>query len=149
MPVIERSTTINAPLEQVFQLLDTPERVGEWAPGVTRVADIKQTPQRIGDSARITYSVLGLRFPMKMTVVEYNRPRKVTTRMEGGMGGTFAWSLEPQGLATRVQMRIDYTMKGGILGKAANTLLVERMNERNAERMLENLKMLTEAEAKK
>ena len=35
--------------------------------------------------------------------------------------------------------------QGGILGKAMNAVLVERMNEKNAERLLENLKLVSEA----
>ena len=42
-------------------------------------------------------------------------------------------------------MTIDYRMRGGILGKAIDALLVERMNDRNAARMMENLKMISEA----
>ncbi len=149
MSVIERSNTVNAPLERVFALLDAPERLAEWTPGITRVADVKQTPQRTGDSSRVTYSVLGLRFPTKLTVLDYAKPRKLTVKMEGGLRGTVAWNLEPTGSAAKVTVRFDYTMKGGILGKAVNALLVERMNEKNTERMLENLKIVVEGEAKK
>jgi hypothetical protein len=35
-------------------------------------------------------------------------------------------------------------MAGGVLGKAMNAVLVERMNEKNAKRMLENLKLVCE-----
>jgi hypothetical protein len=40
---------------------------------------------------------------------------------------------------------MEYEMAGGILGKAMNAMLVERMNEKNAERLLENLKLVSEA----
>ena len=109
MPVVEASIVINAPVERVFDLMDDPQRVVEYVPGIVRVSDFDRTPQRVGDSARVTYSVLGLRFP------------------------------------TRVTWHIDYTMKGGILGKAVNALLVQRLNEKNVERSLENLKLICEA----
>ena len=74
MTVIQRSTTIQAPVERIFDLLDTPERAREWAVGLTRVSDVQRTDGRVGDTMRLTYSVLGLRFPMKFTVMEYERP---------------------------------------------------------------------------
>jgi hypothetical protein len=37
-------------------------------------------------------------------------------------------------------------MPGGVLGKAIDALLMERMNEKNAERMLENIKMIVESQ---
>ena len=109
------------------------------------MTDIVYTDERVGDTARLTYSSLGLRFPMTMTVVDHDKPKKLALEMQGGMRGTMTFSLEPQGDATKFTWRIDYTMKGGILGKAIDSLLVERMNEKNAERSLENLKMLCEA----
>ncbi len=149
MAVVSKMVTINAPPEKVFSILDDPNAIPQYAPGVTRVADIKQSEKRLGDSARVTYSVMGIRFPMKMTVVDYTKPSKLSLGMEGGMKGTMTWMLGAKGKGTETNIRIDYQMKGGILGKAINTLLMERMNEKNAERMLENLKMLCEAPEKK
>ena len=40
---------------------------------------------------------------------------------------------------------MEYEMAGGILGKAMNAMLVERMNEKDAEQLLENLKQVSEA----
>ena len=113
--------------------------------GVTRVSDFNQTPQRVGDTGRVTYSAMGLRFPMKFTVTAYEKNARFELSMEGGMTGTMNWELTPQGSGTALSLTLDYRMRGGILGKAVDELLVERMNDRNAERMLENLKMISEA----
>ena len=145
MPVIRKSIDINASLEKVFTILDDPERIQEYGVGVTRVSDFNQTPQRVGDTGRITYSALGLRFPMKFTVTAHEHNAKISLSMEGGMTGTMNWEVTPQGSGTAAAVTIDYRMRGGILGKAFDVLLVERMNDRNATRMMENLKMISEA----
>ena len=145
MTVIQRSTTIRAPAEKIFDLIDTPERAREWAAGLTRVTDVQRTDGRLGDTMRLTYSVLGLRFPMKFTIVEYERPNKMISRFEGGMNGTMSFILEQSGDATQLNWEIDYTMRGGTLGKVADTLLVERMNERNSLRSMEDIKLLCES----
>ena len=145
MPVIRKSVEIDAPPDKVFVVLDDPERIQEYGVGVTRVSDFNQTPQRVGDTGRITYSAMGLRFPMKFTVTAYEQNARFEMSMEGGMTGTMNWELTPQGSGTALSLTIDYRMRGGILGKAMDALLVERMNDRNAQRMLENLKMISEA----
>ncbi|MFQ5933167.1 MAG: SRPBCC family protein [Dehalococcoidia bacterium] len=145
MPVVEKSITIRAPVEKVFAVVDDPNRLQEYMVGITRTTDIVRTSGRIGDSVRFTYSVMGLRFPGKATTLEWKENQRIVVRLEGGIGGTFTATLQPEGASTRVNWHFDYTMRGGILGKAANALLVERMNERNVERGLENLKMLCEA----
>ena len=65
--------------------------------------------------------------------------------MDGGLKGILTFSFVAYGGFTRVSWHIDYTMKGGILGKAVNTLVVEWINRRNAERALRNLKHVCEA----
>ena len=45
---------------------------------------------------------------------------------------------------TRLSVEFDYEMPGGGLGKIAERLVVERMNDKNAETSLKNLKALFE-----
>ncbi len=145
MATIHKSIDIDAPAERVFAMLTDPRRLPEYAPGLISVENIRQTEQHIGDSFRATYSVLGLHFPMTFTATEYEQPTKLTTRFEGGMKGTWTWLLEPRGTSTHLTTTMEYEMAGGALGKAMNAVLVERMNEKNAERLLENLKLVSEA----
>lgn len=65
--------------------------------------------------------------------------------MEGGITGSMNWEVTPQGSGTAATGTIDYRMWGGILDKAFDALLLERMNDRNVARMMENLKMISEA----
>lgn len=67
------------------------------------------------------------------------------SRFEGGMSGTMSFTLEQVADAAQLNWEIDYTMRGGILGKVADTLLVERMNERNSQRSMEDIKLLCES----
>ena len=145
MPHIQKSIDINSPAEEVFELLSDPNRLPEYTPGVTGVEDVHQSGRHIGDSFKANYSVMGLHIPMTFTATAYEKPTKLAVRFEGGMKGNWTWTLEPRGNATHMDMQIDYDMGGGILGKAVNALLLERMNEKNAERFLEDLKMVSEA----
>jgi len=42
---------------------------------------------------------------------------------------------------------MEYTIPGKALGKIANRLVIERMQEKSAHQSLENLKMLCESES--
>jgi uncharacterized membrane protein len=46
---------------------------------------------------------------------------------------------------SRVEFDIDYTLPGGILATVMDHLLLERANEHEAERSLQNLKHLVES----
>ena len=58
--------------------------------------------------------------------------------------GTNRWDMAQEGNGTKVTLTIDYEMAGGGLGKIADKLIVERMNDKNAATSLENLKAIVE-----
>jgi carbon monoxide dehydrogenase subunit G len=146
MPVIKKSATIQAPVEQVFDTVDDPERVTEYAPGVSKVSDVQRSEQRVGDTFVVTYNVLGLHMDEKFKVTGHQRPNSIENEVDGPMAGTFRWAFQPEGpSATLASVEVDYQLRGPSgIARAVDALLLERMNQRNMERMLENLQMILE-----
>ena len=130
MPTIDRRIDVDVPIERVVAVLDDPPRLAEYGPNVER-ADVVRCEGRPGDAFRVVYSVLGVCFPLTFAVTDHARPTAIAAQVEGGMTGSWA--------------RIEYALPGGLLGRAADAVLVERLNEKNAERLLENLKLVAEA----
>ena len=145
MPSVETSITINAPIEKVFDTIIDPELTAQWSSGVSEVTNIKGNPWEKGSSTDLAYHVLGMKLTQHMVTSEIEKPRKVIYLMEGGFPGTSEFALEPQGQVTKVDIRIDYSVPGGILGKIANQVLLERMNRKNIEGTAEGLKIFCEA----
>jgi coenzyme Q-binding protein COQ10 len=63
---------------------------------------------------------------------------------DGSMHGEQRWDYEPAEGGTRVTADIDYTVPWSVLGKVADRLFVERMEERAIHQTLENLKFVVE-----
>jgi len=145
MPRVETSVTINAPIEKVFDTIVDPELTAKWSSGISEVSNNKGNPWEKGSSTDMVYHVLGMKFTQHMVTLGINKPNKVIYQMTGGFPGTFEFVLEPQGQATKVETIIDYSVPGGIIGKIANRLLLERMNRKNMEDSTEGLKVYCEA----
>ena len=146
MALIEKTTVVDAPVETVFDYVDDPTNVPDVAPGVDRVEIERRTDERIGDSFRLIYSVLGIDFPMTLVGTAYERPHTLESRMEGPMSGTFRWNFrEIDTTKTELSVRIEYEVKGGAAGRAVDSLVLERVNEKNAQRMIENVKQRAES----
>ena len=60
MPVVEASIVVNSPIDKVFALQDGPWKSSEYVPGVVYVGKVTCAEERVGDSATVVYSVLGL-----------------------------------------------------------------------------------------
>lgn len=146
MSEIHKTATIDAPVEKVFALVDNPENIPKYVPNVERVVDVKRTDRRIGDTFRVIYKVLGMTFDEKFTVTAYEPNHKTVSHFDGGMKGTFSWTFEPQAPQTEVSIDIEYEVGGGILGKAADALVLERTNDKNMDEAIENMRRVLAGE---
>jgi len=142
MAEIHKSVIIDAPAETVFDLIDDPSAISSYTPNVERVEDVQQSEQRIGDTFRVVYKAVGVTFEEQFTVTEYERPTRLASRFENGMKGTFVYQVTPQGEQTTLTVDVQYELPGGVLGKAADALLLERTNEKTIEKQLANLRQM-------
>jgi uncharacterized membrane protein len=142
MAEIHKSVTIDAPAETVFDLLDDPSAIPSYTPNIERVEDVRQSEQRIGDTFRVIYKAVGMRFEEKFTLTEHARPNRLASRFENGMKGTFLYQVAPQGEQSTLTVDVHYELPGGALGKAIDALLLERTNEKTIEKQLDNLRQL-------
>jgi ribosome-associated toxin RatA of RatAB toxin-antitoxin module len=142
MAEIHKTVTIDAPAARVFDIVDDPEHYPKYVPNVSQVVDLRRSDRRIGDSFRVIYKVMGTTFDEKFTTTDYQCPTRISSAFEGGMTGTFRWAFEPLGAQTKVTVDVDYRVAGGAIGKAVDSLVLERTNEKSIEGMLENLRRL-------
>jgi carbon monoxide dehydrogenase subunit G len=139
MAEIHKSTTVAEPIEKVFEIVDDPANLPKYVPNVHDVVDVRRSEGRIGDSFRVIYKVLGVTFDEKFTVTDYERPNRFKSTFAGGMNGTFAWTFEPQGEGTKISVDVEYQLAGGPVGKAVDSLMLQRVNEKTIEDTLKNL----------
>src|SRR5437016_13754971 len=125
-------------------MLDNPENFPGYVPNVTKVSNIRRSEKRLGDSFDVVDSMVGMEIPEPVTYSEYAKPKRLAARYEGRMSGSMGITLEPKGDKTLATLDVNYEVRPGPFGKIANKLLFERMNEKSADRMLENIKMVIE-----
>jgi uncharacterized protein YndB with AHSA1/START domain len=145
MPTVHKTIEIHAPVGAVFSFLTDPVNLpGIW-PSMVEVAKVERTPEG-GHDFDWTYKMAGLRFHGHSHTIEVERNRRVVDRNEGGIPSTFRWTYEQVGGGdTRVTLDVDYGLPR-IFGALAAPML-RKMNEREAETLLANLKTRMEAPA--
>src|SRR3989442_12466311 len=88
--------------------------------------------------------MVGIEFPEMLTLSDYATRKRLAARYEGRMTGPMGITLEPKGGKTLATLDDNYEVRPGPFGKIANKLLFERMNEKPADRTLENIKRAIE-----
>ncbi len=117
MDAFEASALIQAPAERVWTILKDGATYPGWDSGVTRVDG------RIADGERITvHSEVspGRAFPVRVTIDPPNRMLWVGGLPLGLFRGVRTFTVEPQGEATRVTMREEYS--GPLVGLMSRSI---------------------------
>jgi uncharacterized protein YndB with AHSA1/START domain len=91
MATLTRSTTIEAPVEQVYDYALDMRNL--WViPGVG-LADVDQRPEGVGSTAKIFNHFLGLHFEMKLEILEAVRPDKIVLKITSNTPDRPLWTL--------------------------------------------------------
>jgi carbon monoxide dehydrogenase subunit G len=137
MARVERSITVNAPVEKVFAYLDDPMTQLAWLPGMVEVKDV--TGKGVGSHFQWTYKMVGVHFRGRGTVIEHVSDERIVVESKGGIVSTWTWTFEPHDGGTKLNLDIEYTVPVPVLGKLAEALVLKQ-NEREADLAMANIK---------
>lgn len=140
MATIRKSIAIRAPVDRVFDYVADPRNLPEIWPSLVEVRNVESHPT--GNSFDWDYKLLGMRIHGHSDPVELVRNARQVTRSVTGIPNTFRWMYGCRGEDTEVTLEVDYEVP--VLGRLGAGI-VGRVNEREAQTMLANLKRKMEA----
>ena len=144
MRKLVKSVDINAPVDRVYELLTTPTNLPSIWPSLEAVGNV----DRRADGAHAfdwTFRMAGLRFHGRMRTLEAVQNERFVSRSDEGIKSTFRWVFERKdGASTHVGVEVEYSMPLGMLGRITE-VIVARLNERDLEVLLVNVKKALEA----
>jgi uncharacterized protein YndB with AHSA1/START domain len=118
---VETEVEIDAPPEEVFDLLVDPCRLDEWVTASRGVADVPEGKLRAGSSFRQRLRLGGARFDVRWSVTQLDRPRLAVWEGRGPAGTHAAvrYELAPNESGTRFRYHNTYDLPGGAIGAMA------------------------------
>ena len=143
MATSKKSILINAPAEKVFEYIIVPANLLEIWPSMIEAKDIHPLPNG-GHKFHWVYKMAGMRFEGVTEDTEVVPDQRIVSINKGGIDGEITWDFTPEGEATRVTMKADYTVPIPLLGKLAEAFIVKQ-NDNEGETILANLKARMEA----
>ena len=103
----EGSTFIDRPVEEVFDFICNPDvDPAELTPMEDRVTDWQELGG-VGAFYRATIELAARELDCVVHCVEHERPRKLTTHMEGDLESRQRWQLAPENGGTRLSLDIE------------------------------------------
>jgi uncharacterized membrane protein len=144
MARIHKSVEIKAPVKEVYDYLEDPEKEPEWLTSLMDVKDV--TGSGTGKHFKWTYKMAGIRFNGESTFVKDIPEKQIVVESKGGIDSKWNWTFnsEPSKGITVLDLDLDYTIPVPVLGKLAEKVIMKR-NERETDLNLMNIKEKLEA----
>jgi uncharacterized membrane protein len=143
MAKMTKTVAIKAPVEKVFSYWQKPTNLPEIWPSIVEVKNVKPLPNG-GSSFQYVYKMAGMRLEGTSEDTEYVANKRTVNKSKGGVQATQTFTYEPEAGGTKLTWEIEYTVPVPLLGKLAEAVIA-KMNEREAELVLANLKARMEA----
>jgi carbon monoxide dehydrogenase subunit G len=144
---LKDSIRINAPIDKVLEFTHDPHNWATYMVGMDGPNKIVGEGQ-VGTEYQLTVLMAGLHMRETARLAEDSRDAEGGAHarfdFEGTSSGWMAWDFKPEDGTTLVAVEEEYTVPGSVLGRVADRLIVERMEERDMHHTLENLKLLLE-----
>lgn len=139
---IKKSIRIDAPVSRVFDFASNPENMPAFWPSMVEVTDVKRGADG-GYAFDWVYKMAGVRFRGHSDPLAHEKDSLVVTRSKKGIPSTFRWHFQAEKGGTLLNLEVDYELPGKLLDKLAEPI-VKRINEREADTVLANIKEMVE-----
>jgi len=142
---INKSDEINAPIENIFQFLIDPEKVKIYLPNVFNIRNISLSDKKIGDMFIAELMVMDFKFEEMFMFSNYRQMEEVSLNFDGVINGYLQFVLKRNRKdVTNLNLKVEYRISNDVLNNPIDNILFQRLNTANFERVLENIKLITE-----
>jgi carbon monoxide dehydrogenase subunit G len=144
MAKVTRKFTVKRKPEAVIDYLSDVENHPAFIPPLKSVANIAGDPKRKGTRWDWTFVMAGVEIKGKAETADYQAGKRYSFKTTG-VDSTFIYSVEPAGGGSQVTADVVYEVPQGVLAKIADKTVVERMNERDADKAAQSLKTILDS----
>lgn len=144
MSKVSASVVINKPVQEVFEYAASPVNGPAFIPNLNENTNIQPEQPGLGQTFDWRFNLAGVDLKGKAEVAEYEPPHKVVIKTTGDSNATWIYTFQEENGGTKVSAEVDYEIVESALQKVANKIVIDKLNQRTAEQMLENLKTILE-----
>ena len=120
MTQVEFDIVIEAPQEEVWEVISDPRNLPHWDRHIVRVDGVPPEGLREGTRYSTEMRFMALRTTVDGEVLEWDPPRRSRIRLTGLLDATVTSTVEPlAGDRSLLEHVIDYRFRGGPLGELA------------------------------
>ena len=144
MPTIERSISLNVPVETAYRYLITPTHLPEFCLNLDAVTEIEHV-KGCCTCFQWNYRMYGVHFEGRAEILDTQHPYRADLRFWGGVLGNAVWTTQQLDDGVLITVTVDYVLPAPLTRKHSEDEII-RHNEHAVEKMRDYLKALLKAE---
>jgi len=141
---VTRTVAIKSPVEKVFQFITSPDNWTKYVTSLTVVSDVSSPKVEPGTTFVWEYRMLGINFRGKGRITDNVKDSRFGMKMEGGFPIQEDYFFKSVNGGTDLTVEIQYEIPGKIMSTISKSGVVEKLNQREADGVLEKVKLLCE-----
>lgn len=115
---IRESVIVEAPPEEVWEVIADPRNLPRWNRFIRAVRDVPEDGLRAGSRYRAELGGLGVSVKVRAEVEELEAPRYSRVRLSGPLDAVVTTWVRPAGSRrSRLEHEIEYHLRGGAVGE--------------------------------
>lgn len=144
MDSLHASIIINKPVREVFEYAASPINGPAFIPNLNENINIAPENPSLGQKFDWRFNLLGVDIKGSAEVTAYEPPHKVVLKTSGDSNSTWNFTFEDVDGKTRVSAWLEYDVVESALQRITNRVILQTINQKNTELMLDNLKTILE-----
>jgi uncharacterized membrane protein len=144
MAKVAKSVVIKRDAAQVMEYICDVNNHPAFIGPLKSVDNLRGDPRQSGTSWNWTFVMAGVEFSGKAESVAYLPGKQFIYRTTAGIESTFTYSAEPAKGGTKITIDVSYQVPQTLLAKM-KTSVVEKLNDAEGARAVENLKAILDA----
>jgi uncharacterized membrane protein len=144
MSRIQRSVVLTKNPDLVIDYIGDVRNHPAFISALRSVSHLSGESRHRGAHWRWTFVMAGVEIEGDAETVAYETGKLFSYRTTGGVDSTFTYRVETHGNGNRLIVEVDYEPPPGVLGHVLDRAIIERQNEAEADRTVENLRTIFE-----
>lgn len=141
---IFREQIIKADPKKIIEYISNVKNHPAFISALKSVENISGDPKQIGTTWDWTFVMAGVEIKGKGSTESYEEGKKYSFKTSSGIDSTFTYSVVPDAEGAKLTMEVEYEIPDNVLSKVADKAVIERLNQQDEEKAIENIKAILE-----
>jgi coenzyme Q-binding protein COQ10 len=142
MSRVTKVVSIKADPKKVLNYIADVKNHPAFISALKSVDNLHGDSKNIGEGWDFTFSMGGVEIKGKAETADYIEGKHYSFKTINGIVSTFSYSVEPENGGTRLTMDVEYEIPQNVVAKMLDKTVIERLNDQEGDRAIENLKAI-------